>query len=529
MQLENAETIFTAVNAEKKHAETTSLHLQAALDAVVRDSLAPISAGLGALYAILAVIHAFVLPRPTALSMSIIALTTALILLAFRLNLGRRQIAARYAHPINAGIAGLVLLNCFLHLHYVPEPQLTTNILLLIVGAGFLFLSTAWLALIILASLGGWAIMAWLAPASPDWFHFGVALYMATVVAVLVHTVRVRTMKRLEMLRLQDEHRKAELEAALILTEEARRAAEATKNDLMQSETRLRLVTNQMPAVLWTTDTDLRVTSSLGMGLTVLDLQPHQVLDLMRIKNAPDLAPEFLPIAAHRRALHGESVVYEILWKDRAFGCQVEPWHGAEGKLIGAIGVAFDITARKQAEEALRKSAEEIRQLNTKLEQRVQSRTEELRESEERYRALYEDNPTMYFTVDPAGEVLAVNRFGAEQLGYTVEELLGQSVLKIFYEEDKAKAQAQLGVCLQHAEKMLTWELRKMRKDGSMLWVREAARATRDANGNDVVLIVCEDITTRKRLEEEIQMYTEKKMAERIHSTPRADHQRSML
>jgi PAS domain-containing protein len=51
-----------------------------------------------------------------------------------------------------------------------------------------------------------------------------------------------------------------------------------------------------------------------------------------------------------------------------------------------------------------------------------------LRQSEERYRALYEENPSMYFTLGPGGTVVSLNRFGAEQLGYTVEELVGEPV-----------------------------------------------------------------------------------------------------
>jgi len=43
-----------------------------------------------------------------------------------------------------------------------------------------------------------------------------------------------------------------------------------------------------------------------------------------------------------------------------------------------------------------------------------------LRASEERYRSLYDDTPTMYFTLATDGTVRSVNRFGAEQLGYRV-------------------------------------------------------------------------------------------------------------
>lgn len=614
----------------KEKLSTSDLGLGTAINAVVRDSLKPISTGLGVLYVVVATSHAIVLPKPIALPMGLVALATAIMLLSFRLALGRWIMPVNWAHPLGAATAGLALLNCLLHLYYIPEPQQTTNILLLIVGSGFFFVSTRWLAAVVLTALTGWGIMVSMAPPSPDWLHFGFALYMSTVLSVLVHTVRLRILTRLEMLRRQDEHRKAELETALAATEAARHEAETSRLDLMQSEARLRLLTNQMPAVLWTTDTELHVTSSLGMGLTALDLQPQEVLTMMRFNYSSTPVIEFLPIAAHRRALAGESVRYEINLKGHTFGCQVEPLHDATRKLIGAIGIAFDITNRKQAEETLRKSEEqfrltfdlapigmalteldgkifrvnqafcntlgytagelltltfsditypddiegyialraqllhgeishfrlerrfvsklgriiyallqvglvkdqhgeplyyigqalditelkqaeeEIRQLNARLEQRMQSRTAELRESEEKYRVLYEANPSMYFTIDAAGRILSVNNFGAERLGYTVEELLGQSLPDIFYEDDKAEVLRQMEICLQNPAQLHTWELRKIRKDGSMVWVRETARATPGANGNMVVFIVCEDITSHKRLEEELQRYTEK-------------------
>ena len=141
------------------------------------------------------------------------------------------------------------------------------------------------------------------------------------------------------------------------------------------------------------------------------------------------------------------------------------------------IGMVQDITDRKRMEEALR-------------------------ESEERFRALYEDNPSMYFTVDAEGTVLSVNQFGAEQLGYTVKELVGQPVLNVFYENDKEAVHQQFAECLQNPQELFHWEFRKVRKDGNIIWVKEAARAVQSVDGNLVVLIVCEDITERKQTEE---------------------------
>jgi PAS domain S-box-containing protein len=146
---------------------------------------------------------------------------------------------------------------------------------------------------------------------------------------------------------------------------------------------------------------------------------------------------------------------------------------------------------------------------------------EAVRQSEERFRALYEDNPSMYFMVDAQGTVLSVNPFGAEQLGYAVEELIGQPVLKVFYPDDREAAQQQMTACLEHPGEVGYWELRKVRQDGSMLWVREAARAVLGVNGKMVVLIVCEDITERKHAEENLRESFER-LRRSLESTVRA-------
>jgi PAS domain S-box-containing protein len=128
-----------------------------------------------------------------------------------------------------------------------------------------------------------------------------------------------------------------------------------------------------------------------------------------------------------------------------------------------------------------------------------------LRTSEEQYRALYEDNPFMYFTLDARGTILSVNRYGAEQLGFSVEELLGRPVLDVFYEEDKESVSRRLDECLREPGQTCGWEARKVRKDGSTLWVRETVRAVRSPGGDTVVLVVCEDITERKLAEVALQ------------------------
>jgi PAS domain S-box-containing protein len=140
----------------------------------------------------------------------------------------------------------------------------------------------------------------------------------------------------------------------------------------------------------------------------------------------------------------------------------------------------------------------------------------DLRESEREWREVFEHNPVMYFMVDAAGTVLNVNTFGAAQLGYSVADLVGQSVLKVFLEEDQEFVRQCVGVCLEAPGQSHTWEVRKIRKDGSVLWVRENAKALRRASDQFIVLIACEDVTEQKQTENALRQ-SEAYLAEAQH------------
>jgi PAS domain S-box-containing protein len=126
---------------------------------------------------------------------------------------------------------------------------------------------------------------------------------------------------------------------------------------------------------------------------------------------------------------------------------------------------------------------------------------EALRHSEAQWKEVFEHNPVMYFMVDAAGTVLSVNTFGAAQLGYAVSELLGQSVLKVFPAEEQHAARSNVAICMENIGQTHSWEICKVRKDGSSLWVRENAKAVRRLDNQLIVLIACEDITERKEAE----------------------------
>jgi len=112
----------------------------------------------------------------------------------------------------------------------------------------------------------------------------------------------------------------------------------------------------QMPAIIWTTDAHLRITWSLGDGMGWLAPDGEAVG-----RSIPELfgtdAPASLPVVAHRRALEAEAVEFEMEWLGRLFQARVEPSRGPGGQVTGTIGVAFDVTDRRRAEEQARHAA----------------------------------------------------------------------------------------------------------------------------------------------------------------------------
>src|SRR5467141_167005 len=250
---------------------------------------------------------------------------------------------------------------------------------------------------------------------------------------------------------------------------------------LQSSEDRLRLVIDTIPAHVWSTRPDGSVDFINRRWLESTGQAMGDALgwDWGSVVHPDDLAryvDEWHAALAAGKPMESEARLRRADGKYRWWLIRNVPLRDELGKIVKWYGTAIDIEDRKQAEEALR-------------------------QSEEQWRDVFENNPTMYFMVDAAGKVIAVNPFGAEQLGYNVDELVGQPVLGVFYEVDREAAQRHVALCLEQIGRAKSWEARKVRKEGTVLSVRETAKAVPRANG-PIVLIACEDITDHKRAEE---------------------------
>lgn len=135
-------------------------------------------------------------------------------------------------------------------------------------------------------------------------------------------------------------------------------AIERTRSEerLHSSDARLRVLIEQLPAVLWTADRDMRFTSALGAGLARLGLKPNELVGIKLADYLQTSDGTYPAVAAHRRALNGEPVTFHLEWKSGSYACHAEPLRGPQGEIQGVICMALDVTDRKQLEEQFRQA-----------------------------------------------------------------------------------------------------------------------------------------------------------------------------
>ncbi len=172
--------------------------------------LGPAALVLGLLYLGLAATSAFLLPE-LAWILTPVALLTSGLLLALHLSLRFVCWLRPSPHLLAGLVAAAVLGNTLLRLVLARDPTQTINLILLLVGAGFLFLSSRLYLLLIGLTIGSWCSIVFalaggaaLIEATP-WRQFGLGLIGAAGLGVILQITRIRSFQHLERLRRETE------------------------------------------------------------------------------------------------------------------------------------------------------------------------------------------------------------------------------------------------------------------------------------------------------------------------------------
>ena len=122
-------------------------------------------------------------------------------------------------------------------------------------------------------------------------------------------------------------------------------------------DTPLRSLLEQMPAFLWTTDSNLRITSNWGTGMQLAKVKPGELIGRTALEVLKSQDLRAAAAAQHAVALRGISSRFEFKLRNRDFEIRLEPLRDAAGNIVGCVGAGIDITERKRCEEQFRYEA----------------------------------------------------------------------------------------------------------------------------------------------------------------------------
>jgi diguanylate cyclase (GGDEF)-like protein/PAS domain S-box-containing protein len=136
-----------------------------------------------------------------------------------------------------------------------------------------------------------------------------------------------------------------------------------------------------------------------------------------------------------------------------------------------------------------------------------QKAEEALRVSEERFRRIFDEGPVGMILANPDYTIIAVNKVFCGLLGYSEQELIGQSLVDVTYEEDKEKGREFSEQLFAGSIPMLRLEKRYVRKSGGIVWANITASALHGKEGNVLYgLVIIEDLTESKKAAEKIHL-----------------------
>jgi two-component system, cell cycle sensor histidine kinase and response regulator CckA len=267
------------------------------------------------------------------------------------------------------------------------------------------------------------------------------------------------------------------LAAARDITE--RRRAERALH-LVQERHRLLVETVADP--IFTFDRDLRFVAvnpaaAQAMHCRPEDLVGRSVMDAFPPQVAERQAASVRRVFETGEPLFSEENESQTPGGPRWYNTSLTPMRGPDGRVELVIGIARDVTERRLAAVALK-------------------------QSEENYRALFEQNQDgVVVLVD--GIIASANQAAADVSGNTIQGILGKSAFDLVVPTDAATAEVQYDSAMQGGDPSNRFVGRVKRIDGTEAWV-EARGSIVPWGGQMALQVIIHDITHQRRMEEEL-------------------------
>src|SRR5919202_2476148 len=132
----------------------------------------------------------------------------------------------------------------------------------------------------------------------------------------------------------------------------------------------------------------------------------------------------------------------------------------------------------------------------------LRERERALKESERRLRATYDNAAVGIIEVDQDGRILQANQTHCELMGYSREEIVGHLFTEVTHPDYRNQEWGQFSRQVKGELPVYTIEMRYIRHDGAVRWVRVSSTAVHDPEGRFYAVRVIEDITERKQAEQ---------------------------